>query len=42
MYPIEEFAAVINPPQAAVLAVGSLAERAVVRDSVVVAARRCG
>jgi pyruvate dehydrogenase E2 component (dihydrolipoamide acetyltransferase) len=37
MYPIEEFAAVINPPQAAVLAVGSLAERAVVRDSVVVA-----
>jgi pyruvate dehydrogenase E2 component (dihydrolipoamide acetyltransferase) len=37
MYPIEEFAAVINPPQAAVLAVGSLAERAVVRDGVVVA-----
>jgi len=37
MYPIEEFAAVINPPQAAVLAVGSLAERAVVRDGAVVA-----
>jgi pyruvate dehydrogenase E2 component (dihydrolipoamide acetyltransferase) len=37
MYPIEEFAAVINPPQAAVLAVGSLAERAVVRDGDVVA-----
>ena len=36
MYPIEEFAAVINPPQAAVLAVGSLAERAVVRDGAVV------
>jgi pyruvate dehydrogenase E2 component (dihydrolipoamide acetyltransferase) len=32
MYPIEEFAAVINPPQAAVLAVGAVAERAVVRD----------
>jgi len=37
MYPLEEFAAVINPPQAAVLAVGSLAERAVVRDGAVVA-----
>ncbi len=37
MYPIEEFAAVINPPQAAVLAVGSLAERAVVRDGAVTA-----
>jgi pyruvate dehydrogenase E2 component (dihydrolipoamide acetyltransferase) len=37
MYPIEEFAAVINPPQAAVLAVGSLAERAVVREGAVVA-----
>jgi pyruvate dehydrogenase E2 component (dihydrolipoyllysine-residue acetyltransferase) len=37
MYPIEEFAAVINPPQAAVLAVGSLGERAVVRDGAVVA-----
>jgi pyruvate dehydrogenase E2 component (dihydrolipoamide acetyltransferase) len=37
MYPIEEFAAVINPPQAAVLAVGSMAERAVVRDGEVVA-----
>ena len=32
MYPIEEFAAVINPPQAAVLAVGAVAERAVVRN----------
>ena len=37
MYPIEEFAAVINPPQAAVLAVGSLAERAVVQGGAVVA-----
>ena len=37
MYPIEEFAAVINPPQAAVLAVGALAERAVVRGGAVVA-----
>jgi pyruvate dehydrogenase E2 component (dihydrolipoamide acetyltransferase) len=32
MYPIEEFAAVINPPQAAVLAVGAVSERAVVHE----------
>ncbi len=37
MYPIEEFAAVINPPQAAVLATGALVERAVVRDGAIVA-----
>ena len=37
MYPIDEFAAVINPPQAAVLAVGSLAERPVVHEGSVVA-----
>lgn len=37
MYPIEEFAAVINPPQAAVLATGSVSERAVVRAGAVVA-----
>ena len=35
MYPIEEFAAVINQPQAAVLAVGSLAERPVAKDGTV-------
>lgn len=39
MFGIEEFAAVIFPPQAAILAVGSVAERAVVRDGRVVAAR---
>jgi pyruvate dehydrogenase E2 component (dihydrolipoamide acetyltransferase) len=32
MYGITNFAAVINPPQAAILAVGSIAERPVVRD----------
>ncbi len=32
MFGIDAFTAVINPPQAAILAVGSLAERAVVRD----------
>ncbi|MBI2963671.1 MAG: 2-oxo acid dehydrogenase subunit E2 [Deltaproteobacteria bacterium] len=36
MYPIEEFAAVINPPQAAVLATGAVVERAVVRGGQVV------
>jgi pyruvate dehydrogenase E2 component (dihydrolipoamide acetyltransferase) len=32
MFGIESFAAVINPPQAAILAVGAIAERPVVRD----------
>ncbi len=32
MYGIDSFAAVINPPQAAILAVGAIAERAVARD----------
>jgi pyruvate dehydrogenase E2 component (dihydrolipoamide acetyltransferase) len=37
MYGIESFNAIINPPQAAILAVGSLAQRAVVRDGELVA-----
>jgi pyruvate dehydrogenase E2 component (dihydrolipoamide acetyltransferase) len=32
MYGVTSFTAVINPPQAAILAVGTLAQRAVVRD----------
>ncbi|MEA2624345.1 MAG: hypothetical protein QOD06_390 [Candidatus Binatota bacterium] len=36
MFPIDEFAAVINPPQAAVLAVGALVERPLARDGKVV------
>ena len=36
MYGIGRFTAVINPPQAAILAVGELAPRAVVRDGEVV------
>jgi pyruvate dehydrogenase E2 component (dihydrolipoamide acetyltransferase) len=36
MYGIRRFVAVINPPQAAILAVGELAPRAVVRDGEVV------
>jgi pyruvate dehydrogenase E2 component (dihydrolipoamide acetyltransferase) len=37
MLDVEEFAAVINPPQAAILAVGAVKERAVVRDGAIVA-----
>jgi pyruvate dehydrogenase E2 component (dihydrolipoamide acetyltransferase) len=38
MFGIDSFAAVINPPQAAILAVGAIAERPVVRDGVTAAA----
>jgi pyruvate dehydrogenase E2 component (dihydrolipoamide acetyltransferase) len=38
MYGVDSFAAVINPPQAAILAVGAVAERAVVRGGALVAA----
>ncbi len=38
MYPIEDFAAVINPPQAAVLATGAVSERVVVRNGSIVGA----
>jgi pyruvate dehydrogenase E2 component (dihydrolipoamide acetyltransferase) len=37
MYGISSFAAIINPPQAAILSVGALAQRAVVRDGQIVA-----
>jgi pyruvate dehydrogenase E2 component (dihydrolipoamide acetyltransferase) len=37
MYGVTDFTAVINPPQAAILAVGTLAPRAVVRDGELVA-----
>jgi pyruvate dehydrogenase E2 component (dihydrolipoamide acetyltransferase) len=40
MYGVSSFTAVLNPPQAAILAVGAAEERAVVRDGAVVAARR--
>ncbi len=36
MYDVEEFVAIINPPQAAILAVGSITETPVVRDGQVV------
>ncbi|ABB32970.1 catalytic domain of component of various dehydrogenase complexes [Geobacter metallireducens RCH3] len=39
MFGIDEFAAVIFPPQAAILAVGNVADRPVVRDGRVVAAK---
>ncbi|HEY7950851.1 MAG TPA: dihydrolipoamide acetyltransferase family protein [Solirubrobacterales bacterium] len=38
MFGIDVFAAVINPPQAAILAVGAIAERPVVRDGAIVTA----
>jgi pyruvate dehydrogenase E2 component (dihydrolipoamide acetyltransferase) len=37
MFGVTDFTAVINPPQAAILAVGALAQRAVVRDGELVA-----
>jgi pyruvate dehydrogenase E2 component (dihydrolipoamide acetyltransferase) len=40
MYDVEEFIAIINPPQAAILAIGSIAEAAVVKDGRVVASKR--
>ncbi|HEX2044367.1 MAG TPA: dihydrolipoamide acetyltransferase family protein [Gaiellaceae bacterium] len=37
MYGVERFVAVLNPPQAGILAVGAIEERAIVRDGEVVA-----
>ena len=37
MFGVERFVAVLNPPQAAILAVGAIEERAVVRDGEIVA-----
>jgi pyruvate dehydrogenase E2 component (dihydrolipoamide acetyltransferase) len=42
MYGVTDFTAVINPPQAAVLAVGALAPRAVVREGELVARNTMG
>jgi pyruvate dehydrogenase E2 component (dihydrolipoamide acetyltransferase) len=42
MYGVSNFQAVINSPQAAILAVGEIAERAVIRDSELAAARLMG
>jgi pyruvate dehydrogenase E2 component (dihydrolipoyllysine-residue acetyltransferase) len=42
MYGIENFSAVINPPQAGLLAVGAVKEKAVVVDGEVVARQRMG
>ncbi|KAA0266218.1 MAG: 2-oxo acid dehydrogenase subunit E2 [Acidobacteria bacterium] len=40
MFGVTSFSAVINPPQAAILAVGSIEEAAVARDGEIVAGRR--
>jgi pyruvate dehydrogenase E2 component (dihydrolipoamide acetyltransferase) len=42
MYGIDNFSAVINTPQAAILAVGAIVERPVVRDSEVITAHMLG
>ncbi|MEA2193221.1 MAG: hypothetical protein QOI73_3342, partial [Solirubrobacteraceae bacterium] len=42
MFGVTDFSAVINPPQAAILAVGALAPRAVVRDGELVARHTMG
>jgi pyruvate dehydrogenase E2 component (dihydrolipoamide acetyltransferase) len=42
MFGVTDFTAVINPPQAAILAVGALAARAVVRDGALVARHTMG
>jgi pyruvate dehydrogenase E2 component (dihydrolipoamide acetyltransferase) len=39
MYGIDSFSAVINPPQAAILAVGAIRERPVARDGEIATAR---
>jgi pyruvate dehydrogenase E2 component (dihydrolipoyllysine-residue acetyltransferase) len=40
MYDVDEFIAIINPPQAAILAIGSITETAVVKDGRVGASKR--
>lgn len=40
MYDVEEFVAIINPPQAAILAIGSITETPVVRDGEIVVGQR--
>ncbi|MFD8747028.1 2-oxo acid dehydrogenase subunit E2 [Streptomyces sp. NPDC059616] len=42
MYGVEEFAAIINPPQAAILAIGAARDEAVVREGAVTAAKVLG
>jgi pyruvate dehydrogenase E2 component (dihydrolipoamide acetyltransferase) len=39
MFPVTDFAAIVNPPQAAILAVGAIREVAVVRDGQLVPGR---
>jgi pyruvate dehydrogenase E2 component (dihydrolipoamide acetyltransferase) len=42
MFGIDEFAAVVNPPEGAILAVGQVRDEPVVRDGAVVAGKRMG
>ncbi|HWV56390.1 MAG TPA: 2-oxo acid dehydrogenase subunit E2, partial [Longimicrobiales bacterium] len=41
MYGIEEFTAIINPPESGILAVGAVEDRAVVVDGQIVVQSRC-
>jgi len=41
MFDIDEFTAIINPPEAGILAVGRIAQRPVVVDGAVVARAPC-
>jgi pyruvate dehydrogenase E2 component (dihydrolipoamide acetyltransferase) len=41
MLGVEEFDAVVNPPQSAILAIGAITEEPVVKDGQVVVGRRC-
>jgi len=36
MFGVEDFAAIINPPEGAILAIGSIVERPVVKNGVIV------
>jgi pyruvate dehydrogenase E2 component (dihydrolipoamide acetyltransferase) len=40
MYGVEEFAAIVNPPEATILAVGSIVEKPVARDGAIVVGER--
>jgi pyruvate dehydrogenase E2 component (dihydrolipoamide acetyltransferase) len=40
MFDIDQFTAIINPPEAGILAVGSIVEQAVVKQGVIVPGRR--
>jgi pyruvate dehydrogenase E2 component (dihydrolipoamide acetyltransferase) len=40
MFPVDEFSAIINPPEGAILAVGAIADKAVVVDGQLAVGKR--